>query len=45
MYQECGETHETGKCQLEDFYNVIRQWYSPTKHAEILLEKAEKMIN
>ena len=40
-----GETHEAGKCQIEDFYNLIRQWYCSTKHAGMLSEKAEKMIN
>ena len=41
----CGEAHEAGKCQMEEFYNLIRQWYNPAKHAGMLPEKAEKMIN
>uniref|UniRef100_A0AAV1TX91 Uncharacterized protein n=1 Tax=Peronospora matthiolae TaxID=2874970 RepID=A0AAV1TX91_9STRA len=41
----CGEAHEAGKCQMEEFCNLIRQKYSPTKHAGMLPEKAEKMRN
>ncbi|KAG6590614.1 uncharacterized protein IUM83_18274 [Phytophthora cinnamomi] len=41
----CGELHDMGKCPMEEFYNWIRQWYNPTKHAEMLPEKAEKMLN
>ena len=41
----CGETHESGKCPMEEFYNLIRQWYNPTKHAGMLPEKVEKMLN
>ena len=26
-------------------YNMIRQWYAPTKHAGMLTEQAEKMLN
>ena len=41
----CGEVHDVGKCQMEEFYNLIRQWYNPTKHAGQLPEAAEKMLN
>ncbi|KAG6611139.1 Eukaryotic/viral aspartic protease, active site [Phytophthora cinnamomi] len=41
----CGELHDMGKCPMEEFYNWIRQWYNPTKHAGMLPEKAEKMLN
>ena len=30
---------------MEQFYNMIRRWYVPTKHAELLPEQAEKMLN
>ncbi|POM59880.1 hypothetical protein PHPALM_31327 [Phytophthora palmivora] len=30
---------------MEEFYNLIRQWYNPTKHAGMLPETAEKMLN
>ena len=39
-----GEVLDVGKCQLEAFYNLIRQWYNPTKHAGQLPEAAEKML-
>ncbi|KAG6591054.1 reverse transcriptase [Phytophthora cinnamomi] len=39
----CGELHDMGKCPMEEFYNWIRQWYNPTKHAGMLPEKAEKI--
>jgi len=41
----CHEVHDEGKCQMEAFYNMIRQWYNPTKHAGQLPEAAEKMLN
>uniref|UniRef100_A0AAV1TVT6 Uncharacterized protein n=1 Tax=Peronospora matthiolae TaxID=2874970 RepID=A0AAV1TVT6_9STRA len=41
----CGEMHDPGKCPMEEFYNMIRQWYVPNKHAGMLPEKAEKMLN
>ena len=41
----CGNIHEGGKCPMEEFYNLIRQWYVPTKHAGILPPKAEKMLH
>ncbi|ETM97418.1 hypothetical protein PPTG_20282, partial [Phytophthora nicotianae INRA-310] len=28
----CSEINDAGKCQMEDFYNLIRQWYDPAKH-------------
>ncbi|GMF19285.1 unnamed protein product [Phytophthora fragariaefolia] len=40
-----GEIHEAGKCPMEEFYNLIRQWYNPTKHGGMLPESAEKMLN
>jgi hypothetical protein len=30
---------------MEEFYNMIRQWYNPTKHAGMLPPNAEKMLN
>ncbi|POM60620.1 LOW QUALITY PROTEIN: hypothetical protein PHPALM_30502 [Phytophthora palmivora] len=41
----CGGVHEEGKCAMGEFYNLIRQWYNPTKHAGMLPETAEKMLN
>ncbi|CAI5705396.1 unnamed protein product [Peronospora effusa] len=41
----CGEIHEIGKCQMEEFYNMFRQWYNPAKHAGMFPEKLEKMAN
>ncbi|KAF0688134.1 Aste57867_20223 [Aphanomyces stellatus] len=41
----CGEIHDAGKCQMEEFYNLIRQWYDPAKHGGVLPESAEKMLN
>lgn len=38
----CGDIHEAGKCTMEEFYNLIRQWYNPTKHAGMLPETAER---
>ncbi|OWZ00034.1 Eukaryotic/viral aspartic protease [Phytophthora megakarya] len=29
----CGDVHEAGKCSLEEFFNQLRQWYDPQKHA------------
>ncbi|KAG2783424.1 hypothetical protein PC129_g19460 [Phytophthora cactorum] len=34
-----------GKCPMEKFYNLIRQWYDPAKHDAILPESAQKMLN
>ncbi|POM76894.1 Eukaryotic/viral aspartic protease, active site, partial [Phytophthora palmivora] len=39
----CGDIHEAGKCTMEEFYNLIRQWYNPTKHAGMLPETAEEI--
>ncbi|GMF52127.1 unnamed protein product [Phytophthora fragariaefolia] len=41
----CGELHGMGKCQMEEFYNMVRQLYNPTKHAGMLPDNAEKMLN
>ncbi|KAE8893285.1 hypothetical protein PF003_g22529 [Phytophthora fragariae] len=34
-----------GKCPVEEFYSQIRQWFDPVKHAGMLPEMAEKMLN
>ncbi|KAE8892531.1 hypothetical protein PF003_g23166 [Phytophthora fragariae] len=26
----CGQLHDHGKCQMEEFYNLIRQWFDPS---------------
>ncbi|GMF26564.1 unnamed protein product [Phytophthora fragariaefolia] len=41
----CGELHDMGKCPMEEFYNQIRQWFNPAKHAGMLPAMAEKMLN
>ncbi|OWY91590.1 hypothetical protein PHMEG_00039762 [Phytophthora megakarya] len=41
----CGEMHDSGKCPMEEFYNLIRQWYVPNKHSGMLPANAEKMLN
>ncbi|CAI5711481.1 unnamed protein product [Peronospora effusa] len=41
----CGEIHEIGKCQMEEFYYMFRQWFNPAKHAGMFPEKLEKMAN
>ena len=41
----CGDMHEGGKCLVEEFYNMIRQLYVPTKHAGMLPPRAEEMLN
>ena len=41
----CGEVHEGGKCPMEKFYNMLRKWYVPNKHAGMLPPEAEKMLN
>ncbi|KAE9302937.1 hypothetical protein PF008_g22356 [Phytophthora fragariae] len=33
------------KCPIEEFYNQIRQWYNPAKHAGMLPAPVEKMLN
>ncbi|GMF38640.1 unnamed protein product [Phytophthora fragariaefolia] len=40
-----GELHNMGKCEMEKFYNIIRQLYHPTKHARMLPGNAEKMLS
>ncbi|GMF62967.1 unnamed protein product [Phytophthora fragariaefolia] len=40
-----GEPHEMVKCPMEEFYNQIRQWFNPAKHAGMLPAMAEKMLN
>ncbi|OWZ02040.1 hypothetical protein PHMEG_00026468, partial [Phytophthora megakarya] len=37
------QIHEAGECPMEEFYNLIRQWYDPTRHAGMFPSKAEKM--
>ncbi|POM78933.1 Reverse transcriptase [Phytophthora palmivora] len=39
----CGDIYEAEKCTMEEFYNLIRQWHNPTKHAGMLPETAEKI--
>ena len=41
----CGEIHENGKCPMQEFFNLIRQWYVPTKHAGMFPPKVEEMLN
>ncbi|KAE9298268.1 hypothetical protein PF008_g23539 [Phytophthora fragariae] len=41
----CGEIHDAGTGPMEEFYNLIRQWYNPTKHGGMLPESVEKMLN
>ena len=41
----CGETHDCGKCPMEEFYNLIRKWCVPSKHADMFPHKVEKMLN
>ena len=41
----CGEVHEAGLCPMEEFYNLLKKWYVPTKHAGMLPPGAEKMLN
>ncbi|POM58571.1 Hypothetical protein PHPALM_36761 [Phytophthora palmivora] len=38
-----GELHDMGKCPMEEFYNQIRQWVNPAKHAGMLPESAERI--
>jgi hypothetical protein len=30
---------------MGDFYNMIRQWFNPTKHAGLLPTSAEEILN
>ncbi|OWY96621.1 hypothetical protein PHMEG_00033068 [Phytophthora megakarya] len=39
----CGGVHEAGECPMEEFYNQIRKWYDPTRHAELFPEQVEKI--
>ncbi|KAE8988836.1 hypothetical protein PR002_g21634 [Phytophthora rubi] len=41
----CSQLHDHGKFQMEEFYNLIRQWFDPSKHHGLLPEAAEKMLN
>ena len=41
----CGEIHACGKCPMEEFYNLIRKWYVPSKHVEMFPAKVEEMFN
>ena len=41
----CKNVHDEGESSVEKFYNMIHQWYVPTKHAGMLLEQAEMMLN
>jgi hypothetical protein len=41
----CGEIHDAGECPMEEFFNQLRQWYDPQKHAAMLPPTAEKMLN
>ncbi|KAE9118506.1 hypothetical protein PF010_g8197 [Phytophthora fragariae] len=43
--QECGVLHDMGKCPMEEFYNQVRQWFDPVKHAGMLPEMEERMLN
>ncbi|KAE9335533.1 hypothetical protein PR003_g12964 [Phytophthora rubi] len=40
-----GKLYDHGKCQMEEFYNLIRQWFDPSKHPGLLPEAAEEMLN
>ena len=33
MCAACGDIHESGKCPMEEFFNLVRKWYVHTKHA------------
>ncbi|ETP54559.1 hypothetical protein F442_00762 [Phytophthora nicotianae P10297] len=41
----CGVIHEAGECPMEEFYNRIRQLFSPDKLRGMFPESAEKMLN
>ncbi|OWY93537.1 LOW QUALITY PROTEIN: hypothetical protein PHMEG_00037036, partial [Phytophthora megakarya] len=32
----CGEFHDMGKYPMEEFYNLVRQWFNPTKRMGML---------
>ena len=40
----CGKVHESDMCSLEKFYNLMRKWYVPTKHAGMFPSEAEEML-
>ncbi|OWY99506.1 hypothetical protein PHMEG_00029479 [Phytophthora megakarya] len=39
----CRGVHEAGECPMEEFYNQIRKWYDPIRHARLFPEQVEKM--
>ena len=41
----CRKVHESGKSPSEKFYNLMRKWYVPTKHAQFVPSEAEEMLN
>ena len=41
----CGEIHDCGKRPMEEFYNLIRKWYVPSKHAGIVPPKVEEIFS
>ncbi|EGZ10864.1 hypothetical protein PHYSODRAFT_337636 [Phytophthora sojae] len=41
----CGDVHEAGECPMEEFFNQLRQWFDPNKHAGMLPLTAEKIEN
>ncbi|KAE9007868.1 hypothetical protein PR001_g16856 [Phytophthora rubi] len=45
LCKACGEMHEAGACRFEEFFNVMRQWYVPQRHAGMLPPDAENMLN
>ncbi|EGZ24115.1 hypothetical protein PHYSODRAFT_253124 [Phytophthora sojae] len=45
MCKACGDVHEAGECPMEEFFNQLRQWFDPNKHAGMLPPAAEKMLN
>ena len=40
----CGEVHESGKSNMEFFFNLIRKCCVITKHAEMISPKVEGVI-
>ncbi|GMF63900.1 unnamed protein product [Phytophthora fragariaefolia] len=41
----CGDVHDAGECPYEEFFNQLRQWFDPDKHAGMLPPTAETMLN
>uniref|UniRef100_M4BAA1 CCHC-type domain-containing protein n=1 Tax=Hyaloperonospora arabidopsidis (strain Emoy2) TaxID=559515 RepID=M4BAA1_HYAAE len=41
----CNEIHENGKCPMDEFYNLIRKWYVPTKYSGMFTPKVKEMLN